>query len=125
MGEHDRISGEPLPDHISARWPDVEPLMDGLIAAQERMVGSDMDAVVVAAMIAFVVWNLPGHAFPVVMPKDTTADSKERYKPLEPFAVPFGTFNVALHKPVTSSDDSPIIGELAMITDAGTERPVR
>ncbi|MBK9539123.1 MAG: Fic family protein [Flavobacteriales bacterium] len=53
VGEHDRISGEPLPDHISARWQDVEQLMDGLIAAQERMVRSDMDAVVVAAMIAF------------------------------------------------------------------------
>ncbi len=53
VGEHDRISGEPLPDHISARWSDVEPLMDGLIAAQERMVKSDMDAVVVAAKIAF------------------------------------------------------------------------
>lgn len=53
VGEHDRISGEPLPDHISARWQDVEQLMEGLIAAQERMVKSDMDAVVVASMIAF------------------------------------------------------------------------
>ena len=31
VGEHDRTTGEPIPDHISARWQDVESLIDGLI----------------------------------------------------------------------------------------------
>jgi len=35
----------------------------------------------------------------------------------EPFLVPEGTINVALNKPVISSCDNPIIGELNMITD--------
>lgn len=30
VGEHDRSTGEPLPDHVSARWQDVEALMEGL-----------------------------------------------------------------------------------------------
>jgi hypothetical protein len=38
-------------------------------------------------------------------------------KPREPFYAPKGTTNVALHKPVTSSFEEPIIGELKMITD--------
>ncbi len=38
-------------------------------------------------------------------------------KPRPPFLAPKGTKNVALKKPVTSSDDAPIIGELAQVTD--------
>ena len=37
--------------------------------------------------------------------------------PRPPFYAPLGTKNIALSKPVTSSDQFPIIGELAMITD--------
>jgi hypothetical protein len=39
------------------------------------------------------------------------------WKPQPPFYVPLGSVNLALHKPVTSSDDAPIIGELKMVTD--------
>jgi len=53
VGEHDRATGEPLPDHISARWQDVDQLMNGLFATHEKVVRSDMDAVVAAAMIGF------------------------------------------------------------------------
>ena len=42
-------------------------------------------------------------------------------KPRPPFMVPVGTKNVALGKPVFSSDDAPIIGELEMITDGDKE----
>jgi len=38
-----------------------------------------------------------------------------------PFLAPPGTTNVALGKPVTSSDEEPIIGEIEMITDGDKE----
>jgi len=37
------------------------------------------------------------------------------------FPAPVGTINVALGKPVSSSDDAPIIGEIEMITDGDKE----
>jgi hypothetical protein len=42
-------------------------------------------------------------------------------KPRPPFLAPAGTRNLALGKPVTSSDSEPVIGELAMITDGDKE----
>jgi Fic family protein len=53
VGEHDRITGEPIPDHISARWQDVELLIDGLLATNEVLEHSNFDAVLAAASIAF------------------------------------------------------------------------
>jgi hypothetical protein len=41
--------------------------------------------------------------------------------PRPPFLAPEGTKNVAFKKPVTSSDEQPIIGELAMVTDGDKE----
>ena len=38
-------------------------------------------------------------------------------KPRPPFLAPEGTVNVALNKPVSSTDEEPIIGEIEMITD--------
>jgi hypothetical protein len=38
-----------------------------------------------------------------------------------PFFVPVGTKNVALGKPVSSTDEAPIIGELSLITDGDKE----
>ncbi len=42
-------------------------------------------------------------------------------KPRPPFLAPEGVENVALKKAVTSTDDMPIIGEIAMITDGDKE----
>lgn len=42
-------------------------------------------------------------------------------KPRPPFLAPVGTKNVALGKPVSSSDEEPIIGEIEMITDGDRE----
>ncbi|MBN2445194.1 MAG: hypothetical protein JXO22_00585 [Phycisphaerae bacterium] len=42
-------------------------------------------------------------------------------KPRPPFMAPKGTENVALNKPVTSSDSAPIIGELKFVTDGEKE----
>jgi hypothetical protein len=41
--------------------------------------------------------------------------------PRPPFLAPAGTANVALKKPVSSSDEAPIIGELAMVVDGDKE----
>lgn len=41
--------------------------------------------------------------------------------PRRPFLAPVGTTNVALGKPVSSSDQEPIIGEIEMITDGDKE----
>lgn len=53
VGEHDRLTGEPLPDHISARWQDVEALINGLLKTNELLLQSNIDAVLAAAIIAF------------------------------------------------------------------------
>ncbi|MHC4574570.1 MAG: hypothetical protein ACYS76_10640, partial [Planctomycetota bacterium] len=42
-------------------------------------------------------------------------------KPRPPFLAPAGAENVALRKPVISSDPEPIIGEIAMVTDGDRE----
>jgi len=42
-------------------------------------------------------------------------------KPRPPFLAPAGTKNTALNKSVSSSDEAPIIGEIAMITDGDKE----
>ncbi|MDO7173860.1 Fic family protein [Mariniflexile sp. AS56] len=53
VGEHDRTTGEPIPDHISAKADDVEPLLKGLIATNEALQDQTYDAVLAAATIAF------------------------------------------------------------------------
>ncbi|RIK68219.1 hypothetical protein DCC62_24400 [candidate division KSB1 bacterium] len=42
-------------------------------------------------------------------------------KPRPPFLAPEGTTNVAAGKPVSSSDEAPVIGELKMVTDGDCE----
>jgi len=69
---------------------------------------------------------------PLVLPKPMFVGTPQNFqgitnlekplgKPREPFYAPKGTTNVAFKKPVTSSDDEPIIGEIAMITDGDKE----
>ncbi|WP_439184529.1 Fic family protein [Carboxylicivirga taeanensis] len=53
VGEHERSTGEPLPDHISARHEDLEQLMNGLIATYKQLEATDFDAVLAATCIAF------------------------------------------------------------------------
>jgi Fic family protein len=53
VGEHDRMTSEPYPDHISARWQDVEQLIQGLIATHIILKDTDFDAILAATMIAF------------------------------------------------------------------------
>jgi 2'-5' RNA ligase len=53
VGEHDRSSGVPMPDHISARWEDLDSLMKGLLEAAEIMKNRGYHPVLIAASIAF------------------------------------------------------------------------
>lgn len=53
VGEHDRTTGEPIPDHISAKEQDVKQLLNGLIATNEALQDPTYDAVLAAATIAF------------------------------------------------------------------------
>lgn len=53
VGEHDREYGVPVPDHISAKWQDVETLIEGLIETNYKLQDSDFDAVLAATIIAF------------------------------------------------------------------------
>jgi Fic family protein len=53
VGEHDHQTGAPLPDHISARPQDIEPLLDGLIATTEKMARDNFHPVLAAALVAF------------------------------------------------------------------------
>jgi Fic family protein len=53
VGQHDRQTGEPLPDHISAKHQDVDKLINGLIESCEKIETRGYDAVLAAASIAF------------------------------------------------------------------------
>ncbi|KPA10321.1 filamentation induced by cAMP protein Fic [Candidatus Magnetomorum sp. HK-1] len=53
VGKHDRASGLPMPDHISARPDDLKALMTGLIETYELLCMDDFDAVLMATIIAF------------------------------------------------------------------------
>ncbi|MRT92636.1 Fic family protein [Ancylomarina sp. 16SWW S1-10-2] len=53
VGEHDRSSGEPLPEHISAKWDDLDKLLTGLLNTNDKLLNSDLDAVLMATIIAF------------------------------------------------------------------------
>ena len=52
VGEHDRETRMPLPDHISARPEDLRRLTEGMIAF-DRSPAQSMDAVIAAAILAF------------------------------------------------------------------------
>jgi len=53
IGEHERISGEPIPDHVSAKWEDLDQLVSGLLRMNEKLLASNFDAVLTASIIAF------------------------------------------------------------------------
>lgn len=53
VGVHDRDTGEPIPDHISARAEDLQSLLDGIVAYDERTRAGGLDPVIAAAVLAF------------------------------------------------------------------------
>ena len=53
VGVHDRVTGEPVPDHVSARPEDLAGLVEGMVAYEKRAVAGRLDPVVAAAAVAF------------------------------------------------------------------------
>ena len=53
VGEHDRTTGEPIPDHISAKPDDLPKLIKGLLATNQLLLENDFAAVMAAAKVAF------------------------------------------------------------------------
>jgi Fic family protein len=53
VGLYDRRSGEPIPDHISARAEDLPSLIEGIVAFDHLALAGKLDPVVAAATIAF------------------------------------------------------------------------
>lgn len=53
IGDRDRVSNEPIPDHISAKHQDLDVLMNGFMDTEDKLINSTMDPVIVAAMLAF------------------------------------------------------------------------
>ena len=94
-------------------------------AVADTLAAVEAKAPAVAAAVAGLVpidIKLPKPMF-VGTPTDTKVPNLE--KPLgkarPPFLAPEGTKNVALGKPIASSDEEPIIGEIEMITDGDKE----
>ena len=53
VGQHDRSTGMPMPDHISARPDDLKALMAGLIETYELLCKDNFDPVLLATALAF------------------------------------------------------------------------
>ncbi|CAN5597099.1 Fic family protein [soil metagenome] len=52
IGIHDVHTSEPIPDHISAKWEDIDQLITGLIEVEKKL-NQDFHPILTAAMIAF------------------------------------------------------------------------
>ncbi|MCW3107539.1 MAG: filamentation induced by camp protein fic [Segetibacter sp.] len=52
VGEHDRRTGTPIPDHIPAKWKDIDQLIDGVIKTNQKLEDC-YDGVLAAAALAF------------------------------------------------------------------------
>ncbi|MGF1565669.1 MAG: Fic family protein [Flavobacteriales bacterium] len=53
VGGHDRVTGEPIPDHISAKHEDIEALLQAFTETSQLLVSDSIDAGVAATKLAF------------------------------------------------------------------------
>lgn len=53
VGKHDRVTRDPLPEHISARAEDLRDLLAGIVTYEERALAGGIDPVIVAAAVSF------------------------------------------------------------------------
>jgi len=53
VGHHDRVTGLPLPEHISAKAQDLDGLMEGFMQAYQQLIHSDYPPVLLAAVLGF------------------------------------------------------------------------
>ncbi len=111
------------PQEAPDATPAVEPAQE--VAVQVEGVAEPTEPVVEAAPgpgMAAIDIKLPKPMF-VGTPQDTRVENlkKPLGKPRPPFLAPVGTQLLSLDKPVSSSDEEPIIGEIAMVTDGDKE----
>ena len=57
VGEHDRVSGEPIPERIPAKYEDLDDLVDGLIDVNQMLIKVDIHEVLAAALVADTIKN--------------------------------------------------------------------
>ena len=53
VGDRERTTGEPIPDHVSAKWQDLDQLIEGLINTCHLLDKEKYDPVLTATVIAF------------------------------------------------------------------------
>lgn len=53
LGDRDRLTNEPIPEHISARPEDLPELVEGVVEYEDRVGDGGLDPVVAAAAVAF------------------------------------------------------------------------
>lgn len=53
VGEHERETGMPIPEHISARHDDIKDLINSMVEAYEQLRQSDFHTVLTAAILSF------------------------------------------------------------------------
>ena len=110
----------PAPEATESSPPTAQDVVRDTPTPQEPET-PETPAVETAGLMPFEI-ELPKPMF-VGTPQDARVPNLEKPtgKPRPPFLAPEGTKNVALGKPVASSDEEPIIGEIEMITDGDKE----
>jgi len=53
VGDHDRRTSEPIPDHISAKPEDLDILVNGLLTTNDFLAQTEFDSVLAAALVSF------------------------------------------------------------------------
>jgi len=122
---------------VYTQTTDVEVEVNGLMTYDRAMIKMDAKKITEANKNLYPAANDAGTKGRELVPLDiktpgpmfvgTPQDKRVPYleKPLgrlrDPFYAPAGTKNVAFGKPVTSTDDEPVIGELEYITDGDKE----
>lgn len=94
----------------------------GAEEVKEAVVKEVKEAAAPAVAMATLEIKLPKPMF-VGTPQDTRVKNlrKPRGKARPPFLAPVGTMLLSLNKPVSASDEEPIIGDIEMITDGDKE----
>ena len=115
-----QVTIQPVPEQIQDTTEAVKETVPETTTSQEPE-ESKATAADTAGLVPVEI-KLPKAMF-VGTPQDTRVPNLEKPtgKPRPPFLAPEGTKNVALGKPVASSDEEPIIGEIEMITDGDKE----
>jgi hypothetical protein len=92
------------------------------VAAEVKEVVAEVKEAAPAAAMAPMDIKLPKPMF-VGTPQDTRVPNlrKPRGRARAPFLAPVGTALLSLNKPVSASDEEPIIGDIEMITDGDKE----